>query len=77
MFFEIEGHTDSTGPDDLQREAGRGPRGWRCATTCTTSTASRSAAWRSSPTARRKPVVDNKTRANRAQNRRVVIKVLE
>ena len=76
VYFEIEGHTDSTGPEEYNMKLGE----------------ERAMAVRNylhdqhgialnrmqvisyGPS---KPVVDNKTRDNRAQNRRVVIKVLE
>jgi outer membrane protein OmpA-like peptidoglycan-associated protein len=76
VFFEIEGHTDSSGPDELNIKLGE----------------ERAAAVRNYlhdqhgialsrmaviSYGKAKPVVDNKTRVNRAQNRRVVIKVLE
>jgi outer membrane protein OmpA-like peptidoglycan-associated protein len=76
VFFEIEGHTDSSGPDELNMRLGE----------------DRAAAVRNYlhdqhgialsrmaviSYGKTRPVVDNKTKANRAQNRRVVIKVLE
>lgn len=76
VYFEIEGHTDSTGPDAYNMKLGE----------------DRAVAVRNYlhdqhgialnriqviSYGESKPVVDNKTRANRAQNRRVVIKVLE
>jgi len=76
VFFEIEGHTDATGPEEYNQKLG----------------ADRAAAVRDYlhdqhgialsrleviSYGEGKPVVDNKTRDNRAQNRRVVIKVLE
>lgn len=76
VFFEIEGHTDATGPEEYNQKLG----------------AERAAAVRDYlhdqhgialsrleviSYGEGKPVVDNKTRDNRAQNRRVVIKVLE
>jgi peptidoglycan-associated lipoprotein len=76
VFFEIEGHTDSTGPEEVNQKLG-----------LERATAVRDylhdqhsiALNRMSVISygETKPVVDNKTRANRAQNRRVVIKVLE
>jgi outer membrane protein OmpA-like peptidoglycan-associated protein len=75
VFFEIEGHTDNTGPDVYNQKLGeeravavrnymhdQGIALNRMQVISYGST---------------KPVVDNKTKANRAQNRRVVIKVLE
>ena len=76
VYFEIEGHTDSTGPDAYNQKLGL----------------ERAEAVRNYvhdqhgialnrmqviSYGETKPVVDNKTRDHRAQNRRVVIKVLE
>ena len=76
VYFEIEGHTDSTGPEAYNMKLGE----------------DRAMAVRNYlhdqhnialnrieliSYGEAKPVVDNKSRANRAQNRRVVIKVLE
>jgi peptidoglycan-associated lipoprotein len=76
VYFEIEGHTDSTGPEAYNVKLGE----------------DRALAVRNYlhdqhnialnrieliSYGESKPVVDNKSRANRAQNRRVVIKVLE
>lgn len=76
VFFEIEGHTDSTGPDVVNQKLGE-----------ERATAVRDylhdqhgiALSRMSVISygKTKPVLDNKTKAHRAQNRRVVIKVLE
>jgi peptidoglycan-associated lipoprotein len=76
VFFEIEGHTDSTGPDVVNQRLGQ-----------ERATAVRdylhdqhgSALSRMSVISygKAKPAVDNKTKQHRAQNRRVVIKVLE
>ena len=76
VFFEIEGHTDSTGPDAHNHRLG-----------LERATAVRNYLHDQHQIAlsrmevisygETKPVTDNKTRANRAQNRRVVIKVLE
>lgn len=76
VFFEIEGHTDSTGPDAHNHRLG-----------LERATAVRNYLHDQHQIAlsrmevisygETKPVMDNKTRANRAQNRRVVIKVLE
>jgi outer membrane protein OmpA-like peptidoglycan-associated protein len=76
VFFEIEGHTDSTGPDPYNQKLGE----------------DRAVAVRNYlhdqhqialnrieviSYGEAKPVEDNKTKEHRAQNRRVVIKVLE
>ena len=76
VYFEIEGHTDATGPEAYNLKLGE----------------DRAMAVRNYlhdqhnialnrieliSYGEAKPVVDNKSRANRAQNRRVVIKVLE
>src|SRR3954447_330425 len=76
VYFEIEGHTDSTGPETYNQKLGL----------------DRAEAVRNYlhdqhgialnrmeviSYGETKPVVDNASRANRAQNRRVVIKVLE
>jgi outer membrane protein OmpA-like peptidoglycan-associated protein len=76
VYFEIEGHTDSTGPDEYNQKLGL----------------ERASAVRNYlhdqqgialnrmeviSYGKTKPVVDNKTKDHRAQNRRVVIKVLE
>jgi peptidoglycan-associated lipoprotein len=76
VFFEIEGHTDSTGPADYNLKLGE-DRG----------TAVRNYLHDQHNIALNRmqvisygatrPVVDNNTKDNRAQNRRVVIKVLE
>ena len=76
VYFEIEGHTDSTGPAEYNEKLGY----------------DRAVAVRNYihdqhgialnrmeviSYGEAKPVEDNKTRAHRAENRRVVIKVLE
>jgi outer membrane protein OmpA-like peptidoglycan-associated protein len=76
VYFEIEGHTDSTGPDVYNTKLGE-----------ERATAVRNYLHDEHGIAlnriqvisygEAKPVVDNKSRPNRAQNRRVVIKVLE
>ena len=76
VFFEIEGHTDSTGPDAYNTKLGEDR-----------ATAVRNYLHDQHGIAlsrmevisygESKPVEDNKTREHRAQNRRVVIKVLE
>lgn len=76
VFFEIEGHTDSSGPDEYNQKLGE----------------ERAQAVRNYlhdqhgialnrleviSYGKGKPVADNKTKAGRAQNRRVVINILE
>jgi peptidoglycan-associated lipoprotein len=76
VYFEIEGHTDSTGPEEYNQKLGE----------------ERAMAVRSYlhdqhgialsrieviSYGETRPIVDNKTAAHRAQNRRVVINVLE
>jgi outer membrane protein OmpA-like peptidoglycan-associated protein len=76
VYFEVEGHTDASGPEDYNQKLGH----------------DRAMAVRNYlhdahgvalnrieviSYGEGKPVMDNKTRENRAQNRRVVIKVLE
>jgi len=76
VFFEIEGHTDSTGPEEWNRRLGHeraeavrdylhNEHGIALSRMAVISYGES------------QPVVDNKTRDNRAQNRRVVIEVLE
>ena len=76
VFFEIEGHTDSSGPEEYNHALG-----------LDRATAVRNYLHDEHGIAlsrievisygEAKPVVDNKTRAHRSENRRVVIKVLE
>jgi outer membrane protein OmpA-like peptidoglycan-associated protein len=76
VYFEIEGHTDSTGPEAYNEKLG-----------LDRATAVRNYLHDQLGIAlnrlevisygETKPVVDNKTREHRAQNRRVVINVLE
>jgi outer membrane protein OmpA-like peptidoglycan-associated protein len=76
VYFEIEGHTDSTGPADYNEKLGE-----------ERATAVRNYLHDKHQVAlarmevisygASKPVSDNKTKAHRAENRRVVIKVLE
>ena len=76
VYFEIEGHTDSSGPEMFNKKLGEDR-----------ATAVRNYLHDQHGIAlnrievisygEEKPVVDNKTRTNRAANRRVVIKVLE
>jgi len=76
VFFEIEGHTDATGPEEYNLKLGE-----------ERALAVRNYLYNQHKVAlsrievisygESQPVVDNKTRESRAQNRRVVIKVLE
>jgi peptidoglycan-associated lipoprotein len=76
VYFEIEGHTDSTGPEEYNQKLG-----------LDRANAVRNYLHDKQDIAlnrmevisygETRPVVDNKTKDHRAQNRRVVIKVLE
>jgi outer membrane protein OmpA-like peptidoglycan-associated protein len=76
VFFEIEGHTDSTGPDvynvKLGEDRATAVRNYLHDTHGIALSRMEVISYGET-----KPVVDNKNRTNRAQNRRVVIKVLE
>jgi outer membrane protein OmpA-like peptidoglycan-associated protein len=76
VFFEIEGHTDSTGPDlyntKLGEDRAQAVRSYMHDQHGIALSRMEVISYGES-----KPVEDNKTRENRAQNRRVVIKVLE
>lgn len=76
VFFEIEGHTDSTGPDAYNSKLGEdramAVRGYLHDQHGIALSRMEVISYGES-----KPVEDNKTREHRAQNRRVVIKVLE
>lgn len=76
VYFEIEGHTDSTGPKEynvkLGEERALAVRDYLHAQDQIALNRIQVISYGED-----QPVVDNKTRANRAQNRRVVIKVLE
>jgi outer membrane protein OmpA-like peptidoglycan-associated protein len=76
VFFEIEGHTDSTGPDaynvKLGEDRAEAVRGYLHDQHGIALSRMEVISYGEA-----KPVQDNKTRDNRAQNRRVVIKVLE
>jgi peptidoglycan-associated lipoprotein len=75
VFFEIEGHTDSTGPDaynvKLGEDRAQAVRGYLHDQHGIALSRMEVISYGES-----KPVQDNKTRDNRSQNRRVVIKVL-
>lgn len=76
VFLEIEGHTDSTGPDSYNRRLGEqralSVRDYLHDELGIALSRMAVISYGSS-----RPIVDNKTRASRALNRRVVINVLE
>ena len=76
VYFEIEGHTDSTGPDTynmkLGEERAEAVRNYLHDQHGIALNRMQVISYGES-----KPVEDNKTKEHRAQNRRVVIKVLE
>ena len=75
VWVEIEGHTDNTGDKKLQRDARPGARRSREAVSLREAPGAAAQDQRDQ-LRRREAGVDNKTRDGRAQNRRVVIKVL-
>jgi outer membrane protein OmpA-like peptidoglycan-associated protein len=76
VFFEIEGHTDSTGPEAYNMKLGE-ERALAVRNYIHDQHGIALSRMEFISYGEAKPVVDNKSRANRAQNRRVVIKVLE
>ena len=76
VFFEIEGHTDSTGPDAYNLKLGE-DRAQAVRNYLHDQHSIALSRMEVISYGEAKPVTDNKNRANRAQNRRVVIKVLE
>jgi peptidoglycan-associated lipoprotein len=76
VYFEIEGHTDSTGPEDFNLKLGE-ERAMAVRNYLHDQHGIALNRMQVISYGEAKPVVDNKTRDNRAQNRRVVIKVLE
>lgn len=76
VYFEIEGHTDSTGEDaynlTLGEERAMAVRNYIAKKHSIALSRINVISY-----GEEKPVVDNKTRDNRAQNRRVVIRILE
>jgi peptidoglycan-associated lipoprotein len=76
VFFEIEGHTDSTGPDPYNLKLGE-DRAMAVRNYLHDQHGIALSRIEVITYGESKPVVDNKTKDNRAQNRRVVIKVLE
>jgi outer membrane protein OmpA-like peptidoglycan-associated protein len=76
VFFEIEGHTDSTGPEAYNLKLGE-DRALAVRNYLHDQHNIALSRMELISYGEARPVVDNKTRANRSQNRRVVIKVLE
>jgi outer membrane protein OmpA-like peptidoglycan-associated protein len=76
VFFEIEGHTDSTGPENYNLKLGE-DRALAVRNYMHDQHGIALSRMELISYGEAKPVIDNKSRANRAQNRRVVIKVLE
>jgi len=76
VFFEIEGHTDSTGPAQYNVRLGE-DRALAVRNYLHDQHGIALNRMQVITYGATKPVLDNKTRDNRAQNRRVVIKVLE
>jgi outer membrane protein OmpA-like peptidoglycan-associated protein len=76
VFFEIEGHTDSTGPDAYNVKLGE-DRAQAVRSYMHDQHGIALSRMEVISYGEAKPVEDNKTREHRAQNRRVVIKVLE
>jgi peptidoglycan-associated lipoprotein len=76
VFFEIEGHTDSTGPDAYNSKLGE-DRAMAVRSYLHDQHGIALSRMEVISYGEGKPVEDNKTREHRAANRRVVIKVLE
>ena len=76
VFFEIEGHTDSSGPDAYNLTLGE-ERAGAVRNYLHDEHGLALSRMEVISYGEGKPVTDNKNRANRSQNRRVVIKVLE
>jgi peptidoglycan-associated lipoprotein len=76
VFFEIEGHTDSSGPEELNQKLGE-ERALAVRNYLHDEHAIALSRMAVISYGEAKPVVDNRTKDNRSQNRRVVIKVLE
>lgn len=76
VFFEIEGHTDSTGPAEYNMKLGE-DRAMAVRNYLHDAHGIALNRMQVISYGATKPVVDNNTPPNRAQNRRVVIKVLE
>jgi outer membrane protein OmpA-like peptidoglycan-associated protein len=76
VYFEIEGHTDSTGPEEYNLKLGE-DRAMAVRNYLHDQHGIALNRMQVISYGETKPVTDNKTKDNRAQNRRVVIKVLE
>ena len=76
VYFEIEGHTDSTGPDEYNQKLGL-DRAHAVRNYLHDQQGIALNRMEVISYGETKPVVDNKTKEHRAQNRRVVINVLE
>jgi peptidoglycan-associated lipoprotein len=76
VFFEVEGHTDSTGPDAYNLRLGE-DRAEAVRNYLRDQHGIALSRIEVMSYGESRPVVDNKTKENRAVNRRVVIKVLE
>ena len=76
VFFEVEGHTDATGPDAYNLRLGE-DRAEAVRNYLRDQHGIALSRIEVMSYGESRPVVDNKTRENRAVNRRVVIKVLE
>ena len=76
VYFEIEGHTDSTGPEEYNLKLGD-DRAMAVRNYLHDQHGIALNRMQVISYGETKPVADNKTKENRAQNRRVVIKVLE
>lgn len=76
VYFEIEGHTDATGPEEYNAQLGE-ERAMAVRNYLHDQHGVALSRMQVISYGEAKPVVDNKTKDNRTQNRRVVIKVLE
>jgi len=76
VFFEIEGHTDNSGPGEYNQKLGE-ERAMAVRNYLHDQHGIALSRMEVISYGEQKPVVDNKSKGNRAQNRRVVIKVLE
>jgi peptidoglycan-associated lipoprotein len=76
VYFEIEGHTDASGPEEYNLKLGE-DRAMAVRNYLHDQHGIALNRMQVISYGESKPVVDNKTKDNRAQNRRVVIKVLE